>query len=151
MVSLEYSDMSISYNIKHTSSCSFLYSYLTTPQLNCWTNVIPYLPDLCAPTVHHVHYYYRSSSPPCIIKHVHYYFRSSSPPCIKINSKTYGSLEKVCLEFVRLSLPVKFQDHFIPTRYFIFRGRSRVMISRPCSTSHQWATVQKMMPLDGAT
>ena len=42
--------------------------------------------------------------------------RSASPPSMKINSKTYGTLEKTCLEFVRLSLPVKFQNQFVSPR-----------------------------------
>uniref|UniRef100_X1Z8I7 Ryanodine receptor n=1 Tax=Capitella teleta TaxID=283909 RepID=X1Z8I7_CAPTE len=40
----------------------------------------------------------------------------SSPPCLKVNSKTYGTLDHVCLEYVRLSLPVKFKGEFIPPK-----------------------------------
>ena len=38
---------------------------------------------------------------------------TASPPCIKINSKTYGTLEKVLLEYVKLSMPVRFNTQFI--------------------------------------
>ena len=33
---------------------------------------------------------------------------STSPPSMKLNSKTYGTLERVQLEYVRLSLPVRY-------------------------------------------
>ena len=46
-----------------------------------------------------------------------YVGRSASPPSLKLNSKTYGTLEKTSLEFVRLSLPVKFHQQFISPRY----------------------------------
>ncbi|CAH1792824.1 unnamed protein product, partial [Owenia fusiformis] len=37
---------------------------------------------------------------------------SGSPPCLKVNSKNFGTLEKVRLEFLRLSMPVICQDQF---------------------------------------
>ncbi|KAH3855014.1 hypothetical protein DPMN_097574, partial [Dreissena polymorpha] len=37
-------------------------------------------------------------------------------PCLKVTSKTFGTLEDVKLEYLRLSLPVKCKDEFIPSR-----------------------------------
>ncbi|XP_064602338.1 ryanodine receptor 2-like [Liolophura sinensis] len=39
---------------------------------------------------------------------------SNVTPCLKVSSKTFGTLEKVRLEFLRLSLPVKCHDYFSP-------------------------------------
>jgi ryanodine receptor 2 len=41
---------------------------------------------------------------------------STSPPCLKIHSKTFGTLERVCLEYLRLTLPVRFQEQFVAPR-----------------------------------
>ena len=41
---------------------------------------------------------------------------STSPPSFKLNSKTYGTLERVQLEYVRLSLPVRFHQMFVSGR-----------------------------------
>ncbi|XP_050406916.2 ryanodine receptor [Patella vulgata] len=37
-------------------------------------------------------------------------------PCLKVQSKTFGTLEKVRLEYFRLSLPVKCRDEFLSLR-----------------------------------
>ncbi|KAK0046902.1 ryanodine receptor 44F, partial [Biomphalaria pfeifferi] len=34
-------------------------------------------------------------------------------PCLKVSSKTFGTLEKVCLEYLRLSLPVTCKEEFV--------------------------------------
>jgi len=41
---------------------------------------------------------------------------TASPPTIKLNSKTYGTLERVMLEYVRLSMPVRFNTQFVSPR-----------------------------------
>jgi len=38
---------------------------------------------------------------------------SDSPPCMKISHKEFETMEKANWEFLRLSLPVTFQDSFI--------------------------------------
>ncbi|ESO90186.1 hypothetical protein LOTGIDRAFT_123762 [Lottia gigantea] len=38
-------------------------------------------------------------------------------PCLKVQSKTFGTLEKVKLEFFRLSLPVRCRDEFLSILY----------------------------------
>ncbi|KAK3736855.1 hypothetical protein RRG08_000604 [Elysia crispata] len=40
----------------------------------------------------------------------------NSSPCLKITSKTFGTLEKVHLEYLRLSLPVTCKDEFVSSR-----------------------------------
>ncbi|XP_052768471.1 ryanodine receptor 2-like isoform X9 [Mya arenaria] len=37
-------------------------------------------------------------------------------PCLKVTSKTFGSLDEVKLEYLRLSLPVRCKNTFIPSR-----------------------------------
>ena len=38
---------------------------------------------------------------------------SDSPPCLKISHKYFETMEKANWEFLRLSLPVTFQESFI--------------------------------------
>lgn len=39
--------------------------------------------------------------------------RKNVTPCLKVLSKTFGTLEKVRLEYLRLGLPVICKDEFV--------------------------------------
>lgn len=39
-----------------------------------------------------------------------------SPPCLKLISKSFGNIDKIKMEYLRLNLPVTFNDEFL-TRY----------------------------------
>ena len=43
-------------------------------------------------------------------------FSQDSPPCLKLISKSFGNVDKIILEYLRLNLPVTFNDEFL-TKY----------------------------------
>ena len=70
------------------------------------------------------------------------FFRSASPPALKLNSKTYGTMEKTGLEFVRLSLPVKFHDQFVSPRFLLFFSVS--LCSRRLCQNYKCVTIVRL-------
>ena len=49
----------------------------------------------------------------CILILYNVFCRANVAPCLKVTSKTFGTLEEVRLEYLRLSLPIKCKDEFV--------------------------------------